>query len=98
MDLFLYLDLPKLYKLSSNIALWSALSFYLGVVLNLIVLFFYPFEMGNEFLSKQRTYTCTYCTCTYCTCTYCTCTYCTCTYSNNCMYNNYMYNVLIMTF
>ncbi len=46
------LELPQLYKLSSNIALWSALSFYLAVVLNLIVLFFYPFQRGNQFLGN----------------------------------------------
>ena len=38
------------YWMSRNIVNWSSLSFYLAVIINLIVIFFYPFRTGNKYI------------------------------------------------
>lgn len=35
---------PWLYWLNSNISLWSSISFYLAVLINLLIALFYPFD------------------------------------------------------
>lgn len=36
--------------LTKNIARWSAIAFYLAVIINTSVAFFYPFDKGSNFI------------------------------------------------
>jgi inositol 1,4,5-triphosphate receptor type 1 len=38
------LDRPKLFVISQNEAMWASSSFYLTVIINILVAFFYPFD------------------------------------------------------
>jgi hypothetical protein len=41
---------PVQYFISSNIVNWSSMSFYFAVIINLIVVFFYPFDKGIKYI------------------------------------------------
>jgi len=45
-----FLANPLLFWMSSHVSLWSNMSFYFAILINLIVAFFYPFSsvpVGN---------------------------------------------------
>ncbi|XP_070559179.1 inositol 1,4,5-trisphosphate receptor-like isoform X4 [Ptychodera flava] len=44
---------PLLYWFSSNMSLWSTISFNLAVLINLLVAFFYPFDEGTRELDMR---------------------------------------------
>ena len=50
--MLLYTGHQVQYWMSRNIVNWSSMSFYLAVIVNIIVLLFYPFDIGSETISK----------------------------------------------
>jgi hypothetical protein len=47
------LDRPKLFVISQNEAMWASSSFYLTVIINILVAFFYPFDNSVSDLSPE---------------------------------------------
>lgn len=47
-------DRPKLFMISQNESMWASISFYLAVIINLLVVLFYPFgdSIGGKLLES----------------------------------------------
>ena len=50
---FIVSEHELLYKLCHHNQCWSTISFYLNILINILVAFFHPFSKGEQYLSES---------------------------------------------